>query len=758
VSKEPIDRPSHSVPLSPEEALIKDLRQQASQLEEQAAELEALNEELSAAEARLRGVIDSALDAIVATDAHSVIIEWNHHAATLFGWSAEEAIGQTLDQTIIPPQHRHAHERGVRHYLATGEGPILNRRIEITALRRDGREFPVELTVAATRWGSDVVFTSFIRDISERRYGERRMAARHAVTRILAARQRTDEALPQILQAICEELGWDMGVFWEADDRAGVLRYAHIWTAPPDPRQEFEAISRTLSFAPGVGLPGRVSESGAPAWISDVTHDPNFPRLAAAARTGLRAAFAFPVRVGEDFLGVMEFFQREVEEPDSDLLAMMDAMGSDIGQFIRRRQAEAKVRESEAWQGFLARVGTTLAAATPDYAQTLRKVAGLAVPTLAEWCTVYMADEGGQIRRMETAHADPEKEALARELARYPMDPEGVHPVAQVLRTGEPILLPEISDEVMEIVAHDAKHRRMLRAVGLRSGIVVALPARGRILGAIVLIAAEAGRYGKADLAIAREFAARAAFSVDNARLYRDAQEANHAKAEFLATMSHELRTPLNAILGYTGLMQDGTPEALPAATLRQVNRIDASARHLLQLIEEVLAFSRLEAGREMVVAERVDVAGVVDSVQAMIEPVAAEKGLRLGVRAPEQPLEVRTDPHKLRQILLNLLDNAVKFTETGDVEFTAGEEDREVVFRVSDTGIGIAPEYREKLFETFWQADQSLTRTAGGMGLGLSVSRRLARLLGGEIAVESVPGEGSTFTLRLPLRGTGAG
>ncbi|HEU0014849.1 MAG TPA: PAS domain S-box protein, partial [Longimicrobium sp.] len=149
------------------EQLIDQLQQQAAQLQEQAAEMELMNDELSGSEARLRGVFEASLDAIIVTDTASRILEWNHQAEALFGWSAQEAVGRTLGETIIPARFRADHDRGVRHYLATGQGPILNRRIRIAALRRDGHELPVELTVAPARWGTHVVFTAFVRDLTE---------------------------------------------------------------------------------------------------------------------------------------------------------------------------------------------------------------------------------------------------------------------------------------------------------------------------------------------------------------------------------------------------------------------------------------------------------------------------------------------------------------------------------------------------------------------------------------------------------------
>ncbi|HEX2202542.1 MAG TPA: CHASE domain-containing protein [Longimicrobium sp.] len=229
-------------------------------------------------------------------------------------------------------------------------------------------------------------------------------------------------------------------------------------------------------------------------------------------------------------------------------------------------------------------------------------------------------------------------------------------------------------------------------------------------------------------------------------------QRANRAKSQFLATMSHELRTPLNAVIGYADLLLAGIPEAIPEASQRQVERIGLASRHLLSVIEEILSHARIEAGRETVTAEEVDLGEVLREVSAIAEPLARDK--RLVFRAPRrvEPATLVTDARKLRQILVNLLGNAVKFTASGEISFEVEPVGEWAEFRVRDTGIGIDPAHFDRIFEPFRQVDEASTRMAGGTGLGLSVSRHLARMLGGDVFVRSAPEEGSTFTLRLPL------
>jgi signal transduction histidine kinase len=217
--------------------------------------------------------------------------------------------------------------------------------------------------------------------------------------------------------------------------------------------------------------------------------------------------------------------------------------------------------------------------------------------------------------------------------------------------------------------------------------------------------------------------------------------------------MSHELRTPLNAIIGYQSLLKEGIDGPLNEPQLNQLKRIRASADHLLALIDEVLTFSRVEAGKEVVREEEIFLRSIVEDALTMITPLAGVKGP--AVRAEGDDVRLYTDGGKVRQILLNLLTNAIKFTDSGEVVIRSHSEAERVMVSVIDTGIGIAPENLERIFDPFWQVEQRSTRKVGGTGLGLSVSRTLARLVGGDIRAESELGKGSTFILTLPIRRT---
>ena len=232
-----------------------------------------------------------------------------------------------------------------------------------------------------------------------------------------------------------------------------------------------------------------------------------------------------------------------------------------------------------------------------------------------------------------------------------------------------------------------------------------------------------------------------------------EAESANGAKSDFLAVMSHELRTPLAAIMGYQELLADGITGPVTEAQAQQLGRIKASARHLLSLIDEILTFTRLDAGRETVTPESMDLDTILKDASEIVEPLATAKKLELKLVSPGPSCRVESDPTKVRQILVNLLSNAVKFTDSGTVTAEATVIGKEFLLKVSDTGIGIQPENLNRIFDPFWQVEQKATRRATGTGLGLTVTKRLANLLGGDVDVMSTVGEGTTFTVRLPVK-----
>ena len=396
-----------------------------------------------------------------------------------------------------------------------------------------------------------------------------------------------------------------------------------------------------------------------------------------------------------------------------------------------------------------------------DPEERLADLARLVVPELADWCGVDIVDEKGVLRQVAVAHVDPEKVQWAQELSRrYPPRLDAPSGVPNVLRTGQPEIYPEITDEMLVAGAIDDEHLRITRELGLRSAMIVPLAARGRTYGALTLVSAESRRrYTTDDLALATELARRAAFAVDNARQHqqalaarREAERANLAKSQFLAAMSHELRTPLNAIGGYAQLLSMEVRGPITRDQRTDLTRIEQSQRHLLGLINDVLEFARIEAGRIEYHMTEVPVSTLLSELEDFVRPQLRDRQLEFHCDQPSDEIVVRADPDKTRQILLNLLSNAVKFTPPkGRIDVGCERSDGVVLIRVRDTGVGIAEDRLESVFEPFVQVHRSLTEPTGGVGLGLAISRDLARAMNGDVHAESRVGEGSTFTLELP-------
>ncbi|HEV7839378.1 MAG TPA: HAMP domain-containing sensor histidine kinase [Gemmatimonadaceae bacterium] len=249
----------------------------------------------------------------------------------------------------------------------------------------------------------------------------------------------------------------------------------------------------------------------------------------------------------------------------------------------------------------------------------------------------------------------------------------------------------------------------------------------------------------------ARAHAERARAEAETARA--EAERANNSKTDFLAVMSHELRTPLTAIMGYEELLSDGITGPVTELQRQQLGRINASARHLLGLIDEILTFARVDIGRERVRWESMSVNHTLNDAASLVQPMAADKKLKFVVELLNEDQSIQTDSTKLRQMLVNLLSNGIKFTDKGEVRLGCAVNSSTLEVRIADTGVGIAAENIEDVFEPFWQAEQTATRKTGGTGLGLSVTRKLARLLGGDVTVASRMGAGTTFLLTLPMK-----
>jgi PAS domain S-box-containing protein len=648
--------------------------------------------------------VESSDEAIISTDLDAIITSWNPSAERIYGYSAREAIGKPND-LIIPADGRDEEAETRRRVLGGHSVP----RYDTVRVRKDGVRIDMSLAAAPLRdSGGEIVGVAKIScDISEQKRSDRLQAESLAVARRLAAIvESTDDAI----------IGLDLGGAIRAWNRAAEEMYGYTVD---------EAIGRPITIT----LP--------------------------AERQLEEGTFLDRIKRGERIVGFETVRCRKGGDcfPVSLTISpIYDEHGSVVGASKIARDITERKRALER-AAFLTEASAVLAGSL-EYGTTLKAVANLAVPTIADWCAVDILAEEDKLERVAVAHVDPAKLELARTIrARYE-DANSPFSPRYVVRTGAPALAKEISDDMIVAAAHgDAERLAMIRSLGLRSYMVVPLMAHGRPLGALTLGTAQSGRlYTEDDFRFAQELAFRAALAVENARAYQEAQTANRLKDEFLATLSHELRTPLNAILGYTRLLKSGMIGSEKQSQALVTMERNASA--LTQIVEDILDVSRIISGKIRLNIQPVDVSDVVKSAVETMTPAADAKQIRVQTILDSGAGPISGDPDRLQQVVWNLISNAVKFTaKQGIVQVRVERINSHVEIVVSDTGIGIAPDFLPHIFERFRQADSGTTRAHGGIGLGLAIVRNLVELHGGTIHVVSGgKDQGTTFRVRLPL------
>jgi PAS domain S-box-containing protein len=422
-------------------------------------------------------------------------------------------------------------------------------------------------------------------------------------------------------------------------------------------------------------------------------------------------------------------------------------------------------KQNETHQRFLVEAGGLLASSL-DYEATLEQLARFTVPSLADFCLVDIVEDG-VIRRIAKVHADPDKEDLLEELQRrYTPTWDSPAPAARVLRNGETEWLPLLDENTLKTHTRDGEHFQLMKALGIRSHLAVPLIARGRTLGVVSLArTGERPPFTQEEARLGEELAFRAAFAVDNSRLYRQAQkaeeevrkraealvEADQRKDEFLAMLAHELRNPLSPVLTSLQILRLKAPDH--PALLRSMDIIDRQVRHMARMVDDLLEVTRLTRGKITLQKVTLDLREAVEHAVQGLRPRFEERGQEFLVRVDMESVFLEADPTRLDQILTNLLNNAAKFTETGGkITLEAGREGDEAVIRVRDTGIGLEADLLPYIFDLFRQADRSLDRSQGGLGIGLTMVNSLVRMHGGTVTAYSDGlGQGSEFTVRLP-------
>jgi PAS domain S-box-containing protein len=553
---------------------------------------------------------------------------------------------------------------------------------------------------------------------TERRVLERRRAAAYMAGSAIAGSSSLAQAAPRVLRAVCTNLNWTAGALWLRDAATDRLRCVAAW--PDDgTASTFLAVTRDTTFAIGSGLPGRVWATAAPAWIEDVTDDANFPRAPAARASGLHGAFAFPIVRHSEFLGVVEFFSEAVASVDPDLLATMSGIGNQISDFLTRTKVEAAVTEEQTRSRAI--LETALDA-------------------------IISMDQEGRVtefnRAAETMFGYSRDEAIGRDLAAL-IIPGGLREghragLKTYLSTGKgPFIDSRVETTAVRADGHqfpvEVSITRVPTTPPLFTGFVRDVTSR---------VNAERERTALLEA----ELAAR-----------REAEAANRAKDEFLATLSHELRTPLNAIVGWTRMLLDGTLDE--DSHQRALQIIDRNAHLQAQLVTDILDVSRIITGKMALDIRPVDLSTIVSAALDTVRPSADAKRIRIASTIDPSARFTSGDPQRLQQVIWNLLSNAIKFTpEDGFVAVDLDARGEKLSLTVADSGAGIPPHFIPHVFDRFRQADSSSTREHGGLGLGLAIVRHIVEAHGGSVRAESEgPGKGARFIVELPRTSTEA-
>jgi predicted ATPase/signal transduction histidine kinase len=490
--------------------------------------------------------------------------------------------------------------------------------------------------------------------------------------------------------------------------------------------------------------------------LANAAQQGNFSSDPYVASRSVKSALAVPIRRKAKLLGVLYLennLATRVFSPDR--VRVLQLLSAQIAISLENSLLFEERKRSEATAGFLARAGDVLVGSL-NYETTLSRVAEIAVPFLADWCSVHVLDETGEMKRVATAHVDPEKRELFRESREHYVARWNAPTSArQVLEEGKPLLAKDVTEEAFKQAGCDVGTIDLLRRLGTRTAMVLPLRARGRTFGALAFgSGATDRRYEAADLALAEEFARRAAAAIDNARLYEDAREAIRARDEFLSIASHELYTPITSLQLLLQSLKSRRVASSPESRANTLEVADRQTKKLTKLISELLSVSRIRANRLDLKLEDVDMSSVVRDVAESFGNELIRLKSPLSIEA-DGPIVGRWDRTRLEQVVTNLLSNATRFGAGKPIEVTVESFDDFARLTVTDHGIGIPSDRLPRIFERFERAVS--IREYGGLGLGLYIVREIVRALDGMIRVDSKVGAGSTFTVELPRTGPGA-
>ncbi len=747
---------------------------------------EKLMRQVEAERARLETVLRQMPAGVIIAEAPSGrIIQGNRQAEQIWGHPllGSEDIGQYAEWQGLHADDRpyEGHEWPLARSIATGE--IVSNE-EITFVRSDGSHGVMLVNSAPIR-DSDGQITAGVvlfQDISEIKHAEaererllaleqdarqqaertaHRMARLQAVTSALSQALTPAEVGSVVVGEAMKALGAVGGVMLRLTEDGQALEVEQAVGYAPEVIRQWRRLGLDLSFPLTDAVrTASVVTVGSPAALLA-----RYPHLASRSNVG-SAWITVPLLADHRILGVMGMSFDAPRAFDDDDQRFLIALGQQCAQALERArlyEAEraARVAAEAAQQRLhvLAEASVLLETAL-DYEARLQQTAHMVVPSMADWCGVDILREDGSFERVALAHVDPTQEAIAWEMwHRYPKDNRARLNALYVATTGQSVLVESTSDETLA-PNDDLVLRDLLARLAPRSFMIVPLKAGSQVFGTLVMVYASSGRtYTKEDLAVAQTLGRRAGMAIENARLYEQAQAAIRVRDEFLSVASHELKTPLTSMLIHIQMLlryarEERLTNMAPERVVRMLETNERQVKRLASLIADLLDASQIGSGRLELDREETDLVEIVASVVERYASEAADRGSDIRVDARATVIGL-WDPHRLDQVVTNLLTNAIKYGAGKPIDIVVGETAGVATLTVRDQGIGIPTEQLPRIFDRFERAVSA--RTYGGIGLGLYITREIVEAHGGRVEVASVPGEGATFTVVLPCESAAA-